>query len=71
MAGRGGNQRIGNNRATCPTCNKFAQAVRRVAERQLKASHTDEYAGIVTRVEVDLYPQVIDAFDKLYPSAKR
>lgn len=58
--GSGGYARIGNRRGECTTCNNFAQNVRRRATTELKARYSEEYENIRTRVEVDLYPQVIE-----------
>jgi len=60
--GVGGGARIGNRRATCPTCNNFAQNVMRITRNRLKERHEEEYAAIRAQVERDLYPQVIEAW---------
>lgn len=55
-----GNARIGNRRATCALCNNFVQNVRRLTLKRLKEAHAEEYEQIRLRVELDLYPQVIE-----------
>ena len=54
--------RIGNRRNDCDTCNNFAQNVMRLTRKALKTLHEDEYTSIRSRVELDLYPQVIEKF---------
>ena len=63
-------RRIGNRRRECQTCNNFAANVRRIVAAELARRHTDEYAEIRLRVEMDLYAQVLqdypaDPADKL------
>lgn len=58
----GHNGRVGSRRNMCTTCNNFAQNVMRLTRMQLKALHPDEYETIRARVELDLYPQVIEDF---------
>lgn len=60
--GVGGRARIGNNRNRCTTCNNFAQNVMRLTRKRLKELHSEEYEAIRQRVELDLYPQVIENF---------
>lgn len=62
--GVGGRARIGNNRNRCTTCNNFAQNVMRLTRKQLKERHSEEYESIRLRVEFDLYPQVIEDFQR-------
>lgn len=64
MNGRGGAARIGNRRSTCRTCNNFAQNVRRIATKRLRQKHEEEYAALRRRVEMDLYPQVIEEWER-------
>lgn len=71
MKGIGGNCRIGNRRSVCATCNNFAQNVMRMTRKRLMERHQDEYADIRVRVELDLYPQVIEDFDYDHPEARR
>lgn len=66
MRGAGGGARIGNRRNRCTTCNNFAQNVMRLTRRELKALHEDEYETIRLRVELDLYPQVLEDFNRIY-----
>lgn len=61
--GVGGRARIGNNRNSCTTCNNFVQRVMRLTRKRLKELHPEEYEQIRLRVELDLYPQVIEDFD--------
>lgn len=58
-----GQGRIGNRRRTCATCNNFARNVSRRASAMLKEAHKTEYLKLQLRVELDLYPQVIEEFD--------
>lgn len=60
--GVGGKARIGNRRNKCTTCNNFAQNVMRLTRKRLMENHSEEYATIRVRVEMDLYPQVIENF---------
>ena len=69
MRGIGGGTRIGNRRNRCTTCNNFAQNVMRMTRMVLKEAHTEEYEKIRLRVELDLYPQVLENFIRLNPSA--
>jgi hypothetical protein len=62
MNGRGGAARIGNRRNSCVTCNNFAQNVMRISRKRLQELHPEEYEKIRLRVEMDLYPQVIQEF---------
>jgi hypothetical protein len=62
MRGLKGSQRIGNNRSTCSTCNTFVQAVRRLAFNRMRETYPKEFEAVRLRVELDLYPQVIDRF---------
>jgi hypothetical protein len=71
MRGLKGSQRIGNNRASCTTCNQWVQAVRRNTLSRLRDRFPTEHEELRLRVELDLYPQVIDRFDREHPlSAK-
>lgn len=63
LEGRGGGTRIGNRRQHCQTCNNFAQNVLRLAAKKLREEHPEEYQAIRLRVELDLYPQVIEDFE--------
>lgn len=56
------NRRIGNRRHSCATCNNFASNVRRIVTTELKRRHSEEYAEIRLRVEMDLYAQVLQDF---------
>lgn len=67
MRGHGGGARIGNHRNECTTCNNWAQNVMRLTRKMLKSEHEDEYAKIRFRVEMDLYPQVIEDFIAQHP----
>lgn len=58
-----GMNRIGNRRGTCDTCNNFNQAVMRLTRARLKAQHEDEYERLRLRVEMDLYPGVIEKWN--------
>jgi len=69
MRGIGGGTRIGNRRNQCTTCNNFAQNVMRMTRTFLKEAHTEEYERIRLRVELDLYPQVLENFILQHPSA--
>lgn len=62
--GAGGSARIGNYRSVCATCNNFSQTVRRVTMRRLQDLHREDYDRIRVRVEVDLYPQVIEEWSE-------
>lgn len=57
-------------RSTCTTCNNFAQNVRRMTLTRLKEAHPKDYETIRLRVEVDLYPQVLENFIATNPSAR-
>ena len=65
MHGVGGGARIGNRRSQCSTCNNFAQNVMRMTRKRLKEMHEEEYEAIRLRVEMDLYPQVIENWGAL------
>lgn len=69
MRGRKGGARIGNDRNKCSTCNNFAANVARLARRELVDHHFEEYSVIALRVELDLYPQVIEDFVASHPEA--
>lgn len=58
--------RIGNRRSQCETCNTFAQNVRRLALKQFMETHNEEYQKIRLRIELDLYPQVLEEFSARY-----
>ena len=58
--GVGGGARIGNRRSQCTTCNNFAQNVMRMTRKRLKEAHAEEYEVIRLKVELDLYPQVVE-----------
>lgn len=64
MRGVKGMARIGNRRSRCATCNNFVQNVMRLTRKRLKELHEEEYATIRLRVELDLYPQVIENFGR-------
>src|SRR5699024_935165 len=61
-AGRGGASRIGNRRNKCTTCNNFAQNVMRMTRKRLLEAYAEEYQQIRWKVELDLYPQVIEDY---------
>lgn len=65
LRGVRGGARIGNHRNRCATCNNFAQNVMRMTRKRLKEAHEQEYEQIRYSVELDLYPQVIEDFDRL------
>jgi hypothetical protein len=67
MRGRGGAARIGNRRNSCDTCNNFAQNVMRLTRKRLADAHQNEYARLRLEVEVNLYPQVIETFNRKHP----
>ena len=67
LRGLGGKARIGNRRNRCTTCNNFAQNVMRLTRRKLKELHEEEYERIRLRVEMDLYPQVMEDFLEAHP----
>ncbi|QNJ56036.1 hypothetical protein SEA_RASPUTIA_149 [Microbacterium phage Rasputia] len=58
-----GMNRIGNRRGTCTTCNNFTQAVARNVAKRLKALHAEEAEKLRLRVEMDLYPGVIERWN--------
>jgi len=62
--GHDGMARIGNRRRECATCNNFAANVRRLTARRLKELHEDEWNALQLRVEMDLYPSVIQAYSR-------
>jgi hypothetical protein len=64
-------RRIGNRRNQCDTCNNFAQNVTRLASKALRELHPEEYRAIRLRVELDLYPQVIEDHVAGHPAARR
>lgn len=68
MRGNEGKARIGNRRNRCTTCNNFAQNVMRLTRRALVDKFPDEYARIRARVELDLYPQVIEDWNSRHPT---
>jgi hypothetical protein len=70
MRGLKGSQRIGNNRTTCATCNNFVQAVRRHTLNRLRATFPDKHEELRLKVELDLYPQVIDRFTREHPLSR-
>lgn len=57
---KNGKARIGNYRNRCQTCNYFAQNVTRLASKMLRELHGEEYLALRLKVELDLYPQVIE-----------
>lgn len=59
-----GHRRIGNRRNSCTTCNNFAQNVMRLTRKRLKEMHEDEYLQIRIKAETDLYPQVIEDWNR-------
>lgn len=66
-AGRGGASRIGNRRNKCTTCNNFAQNVMRMTRKRLLEAYAEEYQQIRWKVELDLYPQVIEDYVAEHP----
>lgn len=68
--GVNGGARIGNRRNKCATCNNFAQNVMRLTRKMLAENHSKEYADIRMRVELDLYPQVIESYLLSHPYAR-
>jgi len=62
--GHDGMARIGNRRRECATCNNFAANVRRLTARRLKELHQSEWDALQLRVEMDLYPSVIQSYSK-------
>lgn len=69
MNGATGKTRIGNNRSSCDTCNRFSQRVMRMTRSRLIAKHQDEYDRIRVLVERDLYPLIIDQHLQRFPQA--
>lgn len=67
MRERGGSARIGNHRGVCSTCNNFVQNVMRLTRKRLLEKHPEDYAQLRLRVEMDLYPQVIEQHNRKYP----
>ena len=67
MRGRDGQIRIGNERNNCATCNNFVQNVMRLTRKLLMQRYPGEYAALRMQVEADLYPQVIEDFNRRYP----
>lgn len=65
-----GGARIGNRRGKCTTCNNFAQNVRRLALKRLKERYPEEYLEVLTRAEMDLYPQVIEEYVATHPLSR-
>jgi hypothetical protein len=71
MRGIGGGARIGNRRNRCDTCNNFAQNVMRLTRKALRERYRDEYEAIRLRVEMDLYPQVLEDHVRVHPASAR
>ncbi len=67
MRGETGQSRIGNRRNRCTTCNNFAQNVMRLTRKRLMELHREDYDEIRVRVELDLYPQVIESWNRKVP----
>lgn len=55
---RSGASRIGNRKTTCRTCNRFAQAVRRLVSRRLTDAHPDEAQRLRLAAESEVYDQI-------------
>lgn len=62
--GHEGMARIGNRRRDCATCNNFAANVRRLTAARLKAAHQAEWDELQLRVEMDLYPSIIQSYSR-------
>lgn len=62
--GKGGGARIGNQRNSCRTCNNWAQNVMRLTRKRLMTTFAKEYKAIQLQVEADLYPQVIEDWNR-------
>lgn len=62
-----GSTRIGSRRNRCTTCNNFAQNVMRLTRKRLVEMYPEESARIRTRVELDLYPQVMEDWNRDHP----
>ena len=61
-----GTRRIGGNRARCRMCNNFAQAVLRLTRKELiRRTPPEVYEAIRLKVELDLYPQVMEEHQRL------
>lgn len=67
MNGATGKTRIGNNRSTCGTCNRFYQRVMRMSRNRLIAQHQADYEKIRIVVERDLYPLILDQHELNFP----
>lgn len=67
MSGVSGGARIGNRRNRCTTCNNWAQMVRRVSWKRMVEADPKAYEELRKRVEIELYPQVMEAFDARVP----
>lgn len=50
-----GHARIGNRKATCRTCNRFAQAVRRRVAAGLVAAYPERAAVLTLKAEAEVY----------------
>lgn len=70
MRGIGGMARIGNRRNGCKTCNKFAQDVMRLTRKRMLEEYPEEYRRLRVLVEIEQYPDVMEAFMKQYPIAR-
>lgn len=64
---RDGIARIGNRKTKCRTCNRFAQAVRRLVARRLTDAHPDEAQRLRLTAEVEVYDQITHASGTRYP----
>lgn len=70
MRGNEGIGRIGNRRNSCPVCNRWAQRVLRETRSRLMAMYPEEYGTLRLKVEIELYPQVMEEFLTKYPQAR-
>jgi hypothetical protein len=62
--GVAGGARMGNRRASCRTCNAFAQAVLRLTRARLARAHPEQYATIRADVERELWPAVVAEYSQ-------
>ena len=53
--------KMGNKRADCKRCNRFAQRLIRSAARRLQDEHEEHYEALRNEAEVELYLAEIDA----------
>lgn len=54
-----GHARIGNRKATCRTCNRFAQAVRRKVAAGLVAAYPEQAAALTPTIEAEVYERTV------------